>query len=308
MRICSFLPSATEIVYALGLGDSLVGVSHECDYPADARSKRQVVSSRLGPDHKTSAEIHEAVGELTARGERVYRVDEAALAELRPDLVITQQLCEVCAVSYEDVQAAVQRLDPAPDLISLDPSSLGDVLKDIERVGVSAGATAAVAAVNARLGERIESVRAGAGAIGNRPKVACIEWLDPLITAGHWIPEMVEMAGGEDAMARPGEPSRKVALADVVDAAPDVVVLMPCGMDAGGALDELSLLSDLEQWTAIPAVMSGAVFATNAGSLYSRSGPRLVDGLELLAKMVHPEAFGEPRPEEGAERVRRWPR
>ncbi|MCI0440504.1 MAG: cobalamin-binding protein [Chloroflexi bacterium] len=303
MRICTFLPSATEIVYALGLGDSLFGVSHECDYPADAKSKPKVVRSRFDPDEYTSQEIDRLVSEMMSRGERIYEVDEETLKRARPDLVITQELCEVCAVSFEDVQKAVVRLEMPPQLISLDPHGLQDVFDDIARVGQHTGTSGKAKDVVAGLRGRLDKVRAKAASAARRPKVACVEWLDPLMVAGHWIPEMVEIAGGVDGMAKPGDPTRRIELGELLDYAPDVLILMPCGMDVECGVGELSLLEDLDRWEAMPAVRQGNVYMTDAGGLFSRSGPRLVDGVELLAQMIHPEIFTEPLAVKAARRL-----
>ena len=212
MRICSFLPSGTEIVYALGMGDSLYAVSHECDYPAEALAKPKIVRSRFDADKLSSQEIDRLVTEMYQRGERIYEVDEDVLREAAPDLVITQELCDVCAVSYEDVRHAASRLAYPPNVVSLDPASIGNMLEDIEMVGDLCGVPDAATAFIAELNERIEAVRSRAAAAASAPRVACIEWLEPPIVAGHWIPQMVELAGGVDALAKPGEASRRITM------------------------------------------------------------------------------------------------
>ena len=204
MRICSFLPSATEIVYALGLGDSLAAVSHECDFPEEALSKPKVVRSKFDHTDMTGQEIDSLVSEMARRGERIYEVDEEVLRQADPDLVLTQELCEVYAVSFEDVERAVVQLDKIPQVVSLDPSTIEDVLGDIATVGEFAGVSQEADIVVGGLRDRIDAVRALASGAATRPTVACIEWLDPLIVAGHWVPEMVEIAGGRDALAKPG--------------------------------------------------------------------------------------------------------
>ncbi len=303
MRICSFLPSATEIVYTLGLGDSLYGVSHECDYPEEARAKPRVVTSRIDSDRLGSAEIDRLVADLMSRGEPLYEVDALALEHARPDLVITQQLCEVCAVSLDDVEAAVARLPNAPRVISLDPHGVYDVLADVVRVGRAAGAEQKAEEVAAAARERLERVRAAVAKSGAPPRVACVEWLDPLIVAGHWVPEMVALAGGVDGLAEPGGPSRRVEFDELAAYDPDVVVLMPCGMDADRAAEEFGRLPDRESWRGLSAWSAGAVYAVDSGSLFSRSGPRIVDGVELLAAILHPQAFGGSLPEGAARRL-----
>ena len=307
MRICSFLPSATEIVCALGMVDSLWGVSHECDYPPEVRGKRRVVRSRFDPADYTSQEIDSLVADMTAKGERIYSVDVAALREARPDLVITQELCEVCAVSLEDVQRAVVHLDPPPQVLSLDPSTLDDVLGDIETVGEFTGQRAPAEELITALRERIERVRAKVAGLGSPPRVACIEWLDPLIVAGHWIPEMVRVAGGWDGLGDVGSASRRVQMDELSDYRPEILILMPCGMDVDRTVAEFALLDDLNRWTALPAVQGGRVYAVDAGALFSRSGPRLIDGLELMAQIVHPDLFPAPLPTGAARRLEKLP-
>lgn len=294
MRICSFLPSGTEIVYALGLGDSLHAVSHECDYPAEALAKPKVVRSRFDADKMSSQEIDRIVTEMYQRGERIYEVDEEVLRDAAPDLVLTQELCDVCAVSYEDVRHAASRLAYPPNVVSLDPASIGNMLDDIQMVGDLCGVPDAASAFVAELNERIDAVRSQASAAGSTPRVACIEWLEPPIVAGHWIPHMVELAGGVDALANPGEPSRRITMNELAESEADVLVLMPCGMDAEKAHDEFYALENLAEWRELPAVTNGRAYFVDSGSYFSRSGPRLVDGLEQMAYMAHPHKFTEP--------------
>ena len=309
MRICSFLPSGTEIVYALGLGESLRAVSHECDFPPEACDKPKVVRSKIDADGLSSGEIDRLVSDLYERGERIYEVDERVLRAAAPDIVITQELCEVCAVSYEDVRHAAARLDAPPQVVSLDPASIADVLADIRRLGALCGARDAADALAGRLQARVDAAIARAADVvqqtGYKPRVACIEWLDPLIAAGHWLPEMVEMAGGTDALALPGAPSRRIDMAELAAAAPDVLILMPCGMGTERAIAEATALGlgSSAEWRALPAVANGRVYAADASAYFSRSGPRLVDALELLGQMIHPDAFGEPSDAAAAVRV-----
>ena len=294
MRICSFLPSGTEIVYALGMGDSLYAVSHECDYPKDALAKPKVVRSRFGADKLSSQEIDLIVTEMYQRGERIYEVDEGVLGEAAPDLVLTQELCDVCAVSYEDVRHAASRLAYPPNVVSLDPASIGNMLEDIEMVGDLCGVPDAASTFIAALNERIDAVRSRASAAVSAPRVACIEWLEPPIVAGHWIPQMVELAGGVDALAKPGEASRRITMEELAASEPDVLVLMPCGMTEVRAREEFEALDNMEEWLNLPAVSSGRAYFVDSGSYFSRSGPRLVDGLEQMAYMAHPDKFEKP--------------
>ena len=294
MRICSFLPSGTEIVYALGMGDSLYAVSHECDYPEDALAKPKIVRSRFDADKLSSQEIDRLVTEMYQRGERIYEVDEEVLREAAPDLVLTQELCDVCAVSYEDVRYAASRLAYPPNVVSLDPASVGNMLEDIEMVGDLCGVPDAASAFIAELNERIEAVRSRASDAASAPRVACIEWLEPPIVAGHWIPQMVELAGGVDALAKPGEASRRITMEELAASEPDVLALMPCGMDEVRAREEFEALENLEEWRKLPAVASGRAYFVDSGSYFSRSGPRLVDGLEQMAYIAHPDKFEKP--------------
>lgn len=298
MRICTFLPSATEIVYMLGLGDSLYGVSHECDFPSDALEKPKVVRSRFDPDTLSSSEIDKLVTKMMMQGENIYEVNEDTLTEACPDLVITQQLCEVCAVSFEDVQKAVQRLDSPPEVLSLDPHGIDDILEDIIRVGVHTGRDSPAHHAVFNLRARIDLVRRAVARAEDTPTVACVEWLDPVIAAGHWIPEMVEIAGGRDALVSPGSPSPRLDMKTLTDADPDVLILMPCGMNVAQARAEFDALTNQDEWQGMSAYRDGRVYLVDSGALFSRSGPRLVDGLEIMARILHPDLFSDPAPEE----------
>jgi iron complex transport system substrate-binding protein len=291
MRICSLLPSSTGITFALGLGDSICGVSHECDFPPEARSKRVVVHSRL-PSGASSAEIDRLVSEFTARGESIYRVDAEALRELDPDLILTQELCHVCAASPDDLAAALSVLPRMPQILSLNPHSLADVWNDVRAVGAAAGRAAeAESLVRDRI-ERIESVtRAVESAVrrDGRPRVACLEWLDPPYSAGHWVHEMASLAGGTDVLGRIGEPSVRVDWQQVADAKPDVILISPCGFNCAQATAEFTRAELPPFWQELPAVREGRVYAIDANSYLSRPGPRLAEGVAILARASHPE-------------------
>ena len=291
MRICSLLPSATEIVYALGLGDQLYGVSHECDYPPEAAAKPTLIRSAFDQSSLSSLEIDHAVMERLRSGEGVYTIDQDLLRQAEPDLILTQELCDVCAVPYSEVKRAVDQLVSQPRLLPLSPSLLGDVLQDISRVGEATGREEQAGFLVRRLRERIDRVTARTATAAERPATFCLEWADPLYVAGHWIPEMVEMAGGIDGLGEKGKPSVPIEWERVVIYAPEVVILMPCGFDVERAVREMPLLTRLPGWLDLPAVQRGQVYAVNATAYFSRSGPRLVDGLELLAKILHPELF-----------------
>ena len=288
MRICSLLPGATEIVFALGLGDDLVGVTHECDYPADAQNKQAVVKSVVDAKSMSGAEIDRKVAELLQAGKGLYRIDEAAFAEAAPDLVITQALCEVCALDYNEVVKAAAALSHKPEIVSLNPHSLPEILDDILRVGAATGRNEAATAMVADLRQRIEQV--GGREPDRRPRVICLEWFEPLYSAGHWVPEMVALAGGHDVIGHAGEPSAKIDWRAVVDLQPEVILLMPCGFDVRRTVRESTPLRALPGWNDLPAVRAQRVFALNGNAYFSRPGPRLVNGLEILARIIHPDA------------------
>ena len=286
MRICTLLPSATEIAFALGLGDSVVGVSHECDYPPAAREKPVTVRGCIDSDAATSGEIDQAVQRRLSRGDGLYSLDLPLLQRLHPDLIITQGLCDVCAVARDEVTAVAATLTPPARVLSLSPGSLGEVLQDITRVAKATGTSARAKALVEALKRRVERVAARPRQAGPRLRVACLEWLDPLYAAGHWVPEMVDLAGGRDVLAVEHAPSARVSPEALVEAAPEVIVLMPCGFDRDRTLQEWEPLKDRPMWRGIPAVTSGNVFAVDGSKFFNRPGPRLVDGLEVLAGLI----------------------
>jgi iron complex transport system substrate-binding protein len=291
MRICSFLPSATEIVYALGLGDQLYGVTRSCDYPAEALTKPVVVRSILDEEGLTSTDIDRIVKEHAHNGQSVYHIDMEALRTADPDLILTQELCDVCAVGYQDVLTQVKDLPKPPQVVSLNPTALQDVLRDMLTVGEVTGTSGLARAVVAALRQRIETVRQRASQAIIQPRVFCLEWMDPLFVSGHWIPEMVEIAGGSDGIGNHGTPSSQVTWDQVRAYQPEIVILMPCGADVSKTLSELNYVRALPGWDELPAVRHSHVYAVNASAYFSRSGPRLVDGLELLAQIIQPELF-----------------
>jgi len=291
MRICSLLPGATEIAYLLGLGDHIVGVTHECDYPPDARQKPVMVRSAIDSNRMSSQEIDRKVAELLHAGRGLYTIDEESFIAAAPDVILTQGLCDVCALDYNDVVKAAQRLLRMPSIVSLNPHSLAEILDDIMRVAVTTQCEATATALMHDLRERID--RVAMAEPGYRPRVVCLEWFEPLYVAGHWVPEMVALAGGFDALGRKGEPSHKVTWHDVVDARPDVLLLIPCGFDTRRAIKESTPLRTLDGWNELPAVKTGNVYALNGNAYFSRPGPRLVNGLEILARIIHPEKVTE---------------
>jgi iron complex transport system substrate-binding protein len=291
MRVCSLLPGATEITFALGLGDEVVGVTHECDYPAEARQKPVVVRSLIDSNRMTSLEIDRWVSERLRTKKSIYVIDEKRLREAAPDVILTQGLCDVCAIDYDEVVRASESLAHKPKIVSLTPNCLTDVLDDVARVGEATGQSHRAERLVRELEQRISAVREQVARSSARPRVACLEWFDPIYAAGHWVPEMVELAGGQDVLGRKGEPSTKIDWNKVVEVAPHVIVLMPCGFDVSQTLRGAPALKQLEGWRDLPAVKAGKVFTANGHAFFSRPGPRLVDGLELLAHIIHPEIF-----------------
>jgi iron complex transport system substrate-binding protein len=284
MRIVSLVPSATEMLFALGLGPEVIAVTHECDYPPAARSLPKVTRDAL-PEDLTAGQIDAAVRARTDQGESIYELDAAALHRLRPDLIVTQALCAVCAVSFEDVRAIAEQIETQPTVISLDPRTLGEMLGDVRTLAQATDRKAAGVDLIARSAARIDRVRLAVRE-RRRPRVAALEWLDPVYVAGHWTPQMIDYAGGIDVLGMPGEHSERRRWEEVAASEPDLVVVMPCGHGAPRAHEEA--LGFRERLASLGA---GEVVAVDAAAYFSRPGPRLIDGLELLAHVLHPEAM-----------------
>jgi iron complex transport system substrate-binding protein len=286
MRIVSLVPSATEMLFALGLGPDVVAVTHECDYPAAALELPKITRDVL-PHGLTSAQIDAAVKERTLAGESIYELDAEALHELEPDLIVTQALCSVCAVSYDDVRSIAEEISSQPMVISLDPHTVGEVLGDARTLAQATDSKGAAVELIQEASARIDRIRL---AVRNarRPRVAALEWLDPPFVAGHWTPQLIELAGGEDVLGFPGENSEERTWAEVEASQPDLVIVMPCGYDAEIAHREAEMHRD-----ELVAIGAGEVVAVNASAYFSRPGPRIVDGLELLAHILHPELVPE---------------
>ncbi|MSP79142.1 MAG: cobalamin-binding protein [Dehalococcoidia bacterium] len=291
MRICSLLPSATEIIFALGLGDQLVAVTHECDYPPEASRTPVITRSIIDHSNSSSREIHNHVASSVHSGSSIYALDQALLERLNPDVILTQELCEVCAVSYKDVQKAVRLLYGERNVVSLEPSSLGGILDNIRQVGALASVPERAARVTRRLQARIERVAAIAKNAVRKPKVLALEWYDPLFVGGHWVPEMIKIAGGMDGLGQEAMPSFIVKWDEVTNYDPDVIVLMPCGYHLEEAATEFRRTIIPEQGHTLRAARSGQVYVTDGSSYFNRPGPRTVDGLEIMAEILHPELF-----------------
>ena len=290
-RIISLLPSATEILFALGLDAEVRAVTHECDYPAGALTKPHITRSLL-PPQLSSGEIDAAVREqLVADAHSLYTIDRALLAEIAPTLIVTQQLCEVCAVAYDEVLEAVRSLPTRPQVINLEPERLDDVLRDIEAVGAATGRAAEAGALVAALRQRVEAVRQRVAQATTRPRVAFIEWIDPIFCGGHWNPELIALAGGADGIGRMGERSEQVAWERVVAWEPEVMIIAACGFTEERARQDEPLLRAYPGFGELPCARAGRVHFVDGAAYFSRPGPRLVDSLELLAKLIHPELF-----------------
>jgi iron complex transport system substrate-binding protein len=287
MRIISLVPSATEMLFALGLGADLVGVTHECDYPPAARELPKVTQDRL-PAGLTSAEIDAAVKERTMAGESIYELDENALHDLAPDLIVTQALCSVCAVSYDDVREVAEAIDSQPMVISLDPHTVGEVLGDARTLAQATDTKEAAVDFVQEASARIDRIRLLTRNPRHRPRVVALEWLDPPFTAGHWTPQLIDYAGGDDVFGFTGENSEEHTWEEVAAMHPDIVIVMPCGYDAEIAHREAEMHRD-----ELAAIGAGEVIAVDAAAYFSRPGPRLIDGLELLGHILHPELVPE---------------
>ncbi len=293
MRIVSLLPSATEIVCSLGLIDSLVGVTHECDYPPEVKGK-PVLTRSLIDTAQDSYSIDRQVVESLHEHRTLYALDEELLRELSPDLILTQELCDVCAVSYTVVEKAARILPAETPVVSLEPNTLYDILETILLVGRLTGTEARAQKLIDEMITRIRAVESKASSAAHKPKVYCMEWVNPPYKSGHWIPEMVRLAGGEEIFDLEGVPSSRASWEEIAQAAPEVIVVMACGFDADRTEQELMLINEREEWQLLPAVRNGNVWVSNGSAYFARPGPRIVDSLEMLAHAIHPELFPEP--------------
>ncbi len=285
MRIASLLPSATEILFAVGAGDEVVGVTHECDYPPAARRLPPLTSSAIDHDGRACASIDRHIRAAVHTGSSIYRLDEALMARLAPDLVVTQELCEVCAVAYAQVEVAVRRLSGSTPVLSLEPNTLEDICSTIETVGEAVGRSEVARNVAAALRSRIATVAALTDP-HPRPRIVCIEWTDPIMIGGHWVPEMVRLAGAEDPLGTAGAPSVYVPWEQVVSADPDILVLMPCGFGLEQTLAVAQDVTSRPDFDSLSCARTGRVVAVDGSSYFNRPGPRIVDGLEILAAVV----------------------
>jgi iron complex transport system substrate-binding protein len=288
MRICSLLPSATEVIALLGLSDELVGISHECDYPPSVRNLPIMVEPMVPPHGLASADIDRQVRQLVASGQRLYRLNAHLLQQAQPDLILSQDLCHVCAVTPDQLHEALCSMPRQPTVLTLNPHTVQEVIDDVVRIGDAADRLTESHRLAAHLRDRLEAVHTRVQGIAHRPRVACIEWLSPLYVAGHWVPEMVQLAGGQDVFAQPGSPSRVTTWDEVLAAAPEVLIVMPCGFSVERTQTELfHMMQQPDRWP-LSADLAARTSLVDASSYFSRPGPRLIDGIELLAALLHP--------------------
>jgi iron complex transport system substrate-binding protein len=302
-RIISFLPAATEMVYALGLGDALVGVSHECDFPAAARTKPVVVKPALPLDKMSLREIDVAVARRIGSGQSLYEVDETLLRELKPDMILTQNLCQVCGPSGNEITVALKLLQPRPEIVWMTPHSLEDIFQNVRDLGAAVNCAARAGELTQAAQQRLQKVSAPAQNASRRPRVFCLEWIDPCYCCGHWVPQMVELAGGEDALGRKGADSVRISHTDIMAWAPEILIVSPCGFNTQQAAAQAHELLRQPGWNETPAVRHGRVYAVNASAYFARPGPRVVDGVELLAHLIHPGLCGWSGPDDAFQKI-----
>ncbi len=298
LKIASLLPSTTEIVCALGLERNLVGITHECDFPPSIAGKPHLTASRISHETMSSREIDHAVrSNLDGHGS-IYDLDEKLLEQLKPDLILTQELCEVCAVSYKTVQKAAKIFVADAKVVSLEPNTIADIFENIKTIGELCGASETAEKVVADLQNRLDRVRAKTEKLANRPKVFMLEWLEPPFAPGHWTPEQVEIAGGDCLLGKAGEKSQTTTYERIFESKPEILVLIPCGYYTQDILRQLESTRFPSEWRELSAVKKNNVWALDASAYFSRPAPRVVDGAGILAKIFHPEIFGEPKESE----------
>ncbi len=290
-RIVSFLPSATEMVCALGLSDRLMGITHECDYPPGIANKPVVVRNVLPIESMSQPEIDVAVAQRLRDGLSLYRVDEALMRQIGPDLIVTQDLCQVCAPSGNEVSQLLKVLPSNPQILWLTPKSIEQIFDNLRELGEATGRLATAETLIADGRARLAKIEAAARTASSRPRVFCMEWMDPVYCCGHWVPEMVRIAGGLDQIGRDGSDSVRVSWEDVLQWRPEVLIVMPCGFDLEKAADHARMLASYPGWADLPAVRNGRVYAVDANSYFARPGPRIIEGTELLAHLLHPDLF-----------------
>jgi iron complex transport system substrate-binding protein len=290
-RLISFLPAATEMVFALGAGDLLAGVSHECDFPQEARTRPVVVKPALPFEKLSLSEIDAAVAEQIGSGKSLYEVDERLLEQIAPTHILTQQLCQVCAPSGNEITHALAALPVKPQILWFSPHRIDEIFDNMRVLGAAIGKSAMAEAWIAGARARLQIIADRAKTASSRPRVFCLEWVDPYYCCGHWVPEMIEIAGAEDALGCKGKDSVRIRWTDIERWSPEIVIVSPCGFDTGKAVHQAEQLLRQPGWSDLPAVRDDRVFAVDANAYFARPGPRVVDGVELLAHLIHPELF-----------------
>ena len=290
-RIVTFLPSATELIYNLGVDDKLFGVTHECNYPIDAKTKPRVISSVFDPALMSSKQIDDKICQLMTDGKEIYNLNEENLLNAKPDLIISQNICEVCSAHTEHVNMAVNMLEKKPEVYTMDPHNVDEILMSIKDISKMIGKEKEGNELINSLLKRLEFVKSKM--CEERPKVLAIEWVDPFFTSGHWIPEMIETAGGENMISIEKMPSRKMKLEEIKSANPDIIVIMPCGFDVKRTIFEYNnVLAENPDWNELKAVKENSVYAVDANSYFSKPSLRTITGIEILAQIIHPNIFG----------------
>jgi iron complex transport system substrate-binding protein len=300
MRICSLLPSITEILFELGRGDSVVGVTHECDWPPQAQMRSQLTSSRIRTESCTSAEID---AQVRRESGSLYELDATALASLKPDLILTQSLCPVCAVDETQVREAAASLTPVPLVQAYHPMCLADVIAMIRDIAEATDAQAAGAALVRRFERAIDRIRLVVERVERRPEVVCLEWTDPPFACGHWTPELVGIAGGDERLGRAGQASRRVDWHELHTTDPAVLLVAPCGLSLARTVEEISALEQRLEWESLSAVQAGRVYCSDGSAYFNRPGPRLIETLNILAEVLHPQYFAGLAPPQSFQRV-----
>jgi iron complex transport system substrate-binding protein len=296
-RIVSFLPSATEILYEIGAGSQIIGVTHECNYPEGAKSKPKIINSAFDASTMSSKEIDDKIGELFSNGKDIYIINDNFLKELRPDIIVAQGICEVCSPFTKEIKRAISILGYNPELIILDPSGISDILDNIYEISQSVGKIKKGQNLVKSLEEKINKIKKITELKTNKkvlPKILCLEWIDPFFTAGHWVPEMVEIAGGINGLSKPKEQSRRTSLKEIKRFDPDKIILMPCGFNIDRTIKEYkntNTLNKNQEWNNLRAIKNNELYVVDAGSYFSKPGPRTITGIEILAKIISPNEF-----------------
>ena len=294
-RIISFLPSATEILYEIGAGSYVIGVTHECNYPAEAKLKHKIINSAFDPSIMSSKEIDNKIVELFSKGLDIYVINDGMLKKLKPDLIVAQGICEVCSPFTKEIKRAISILGYNPKIIILDPSSISDILDNIHEISKNVGRIEEGQNLVNLLEDKINIIKKITKLKNKRdlPKILCLEWIDPFFTAGHWVPEMVEIAGGINGLSKPKEQSMRASLKEIKQLDPDKIILMPCGFNIDRTIKEYknTNLNIIQEWNNLKAIKNNEIYAVNAGSYFSKPGPRTITGIEILAKIISPNEF-----------------